>query len=89
MTIVFTESYQKKAKKFFKTHPELLSQYEKTLKLLEVNYQHPSLRFHRLHGRLANLYSVSINISYRIVLEFIIKNDTLILIQVGKHDEVY
>ena len=32
--IVYTESYIKRARKFIKKHPDLLSQYEKTLKLL-------------------------------------------------------
>ena len=87
--IIFTESYEKRAKKFLKIHPELRQQYAKTIRLLALNPKHPSLRLHGLHGRLANLYSVSINISYRITLQFIIKNNAIIPIYIGKHDEVY
>jgi addiction module RelE/StbE family toxin len=87
--IIYTESYIKKAKKFIKKHPDLLSQYEKTLKLLEVNPNHPSLRLHKLHGKLSELYSVSINISYRISIYFIVEDDKIIPIDVGSHDEVY
>ena len=87
--IIYTESYIKRARKFIRKHPELVSQYEKTLKLLEVNPHHPSLRLHKLKGRLSELYSVSINISYRISIDFIIEKDRIILIDVGSHEEVY
>ena len=87
--ITYTDSYIKKAKKFVKKHPELLSQYEKTLKLLELNPFHPSLRLHKLTGKLSELYSVSINMTYRISIDFIIDDKTIIPINVGKHDEVY
>ena len=87
--LIFTQSYEKRAKKFLKRNPELENQYTKTLKLLETNPSHPSLRLHRLKGTLSILHSVSINHSYRITLKFIIKNDQIIPIDVGKHDEVY
>lgn len=87
--IIYTETYIKRAKKFIKKHPEILSQYEKTLKLIEINPFHPSLHLHKLKGRLSDLYSVSINISYRICIDFIIEEKRIIPIDIGKHDEVY
>ena len=87
--IIYTDSYVKRAKKFFKKHPEIISQYEKTLKLLEINPNHPSLRLHKLHGKHSELYSVSINISYRICIDFIINEDEIIPIDIGTHDEIY
>lgn len=48
--IIYAQSYLKRAAKFIKRHPDLLPQYEKTLKLLELNPSHPSLRLHRLGG---------------------------------------
>lgn len=32
--LIYTKSYNQRAKKFINKHPELLKQYEKTLKLL-------------------------------------------------------
>lgn len=75
--------------KFLKKHPELRSQYQKTLELLELNPQHPSLRLHRLQGRLGELSSVSINMSYRILLEMVIRENDIILVDIGNHDHVY
>jgi len=87
--LVYTNSYIKLASKFVKKHPDLISQYEKTLKLLEIDPNHPSLRLHSLKGKMKDLHSVSINISYRITLEFIIIKKEIILVNVGHHDEVY
>ena len=87
--IIYTESYLKRARKFIKNHPELISQYEKTLRLLEINPNHPSLRLHKLHGKFSDLYSVSINISYRISLYFLIETDKIIPVDIGSHDEMY
>jgi len=88
-TLIYTNSYIKRASKFIKKHPDLVSQYEKTLKLLEIDPTHPSLRLHPLKGNLKELHSVSINISYKITLEFILVNKEIILVNVGHHDEVY
>jgi len=87
--IIYTQSYLKRATKFIRRHPDLLPQYEKTLKLLELNPAHPSLRLHRLGGPLRDLHSVSINISYRITLEFLIEDEKIVLVNVGSHEEVY
>ena len=87
--IIFTESYDKKATTFIKQHPELLGQYEKCLRLLESNPQHPSLRLHSLKGRLKNLHSISINLAYRIIIELEIKDELIIPINIGKHNDIY
>jgi mRNA-degrading endonuclease YafQ of YafQ-DinJ toxin-antitoxin module len=87
--LIYTESYLKRAAKFVRHDPQLLSQYEKTLKLLELNPAHPSLRLHRLSGPLRDLHSVSIIISYRITLEFLLEDGKIVLVNVGSHEEVY
>lgn len=88
-TIIYTESYNKRAARFLKKHPDLISQYEKVLKILERNPDHPSLRLHQLKGKLKDLHSISINISYRITLEFYIAEKEIVLVNVGRHDDVY
>ena len=88
-TLVFTEQYDRRAARFLKRHPELRSPYLKCLQLLELNPHHPSLRLHALGGKLAGLHSVSINLSYRITLELIIRDGEIIPVNVGDHDAVY
>lgn len=87
--ILYTEDYNKKARKFLGRHPELKQQYRKCLELLEVDPNHPSLRLHKLKGKLSELRSVSINISYRITLFFTIEKDAIVPVDIGSHDEVY
>ena len=87
--ITRTDEYFKKSLKFFKKHPEMLSKYEKTLILLSANPHHPSLRLHKLQGNLKEFYSVSLDLKYRIILDFIIVDEVIILLDIGTHDEVY
>lgn len=87
--LVFTEQYNRRAARFIKRDPELRQQYLKTLQLLEANPFHPSLRLHALSGRLEGLHSVSINLSYRITLELLIKDQEIIPVNVGDHEAVY
>lgn len=87
--LVFTEQYEKRALRFLKRHPELEKQYLKTLQLMEANPFHPSLRLHPLAGRLSGLHSISINLSYRITLEFLIHDQEIIPVNVGDHNSVY
>ena len=86
--IAFTESYNKKASKWLKKHAALRGQYLKTLQLTELDVNHPSLRPHKISGRLSGLSSVSINMSYRITLELMIGDGDIVLINIGSHDEV-
>jgi mRNA-degrading endonuclease YafQ of YafQ-DinJ toxin-antitoxin module len=88
-SLIFTDSYKKRARRFAKQHPELKEQYRKTLLLLGQNPYHPSLRLHPLKDKLEALHSVSINLSYRITLEMIITEKEIVLVNVGSHDEVY
>ena len=59
------------------------------LQLLELNPHHPSLRLHKLKGRLKDLCSVSVTLAYRITLSFAIVEGAIVLIDIGSHDEVY
>ena len=88
-TLVFTDQYNRRAARFLKRHPQLRETYRKTLLLLQANPHHPSLRLHALGGKLQGLHSVSINLSYRITLELLIREHQIVPINVGDHDAVY
>lgn len=87
--IIQTETYLKKLKRFLKKHPDVLDSYAKTIEIMTVYPYHPSLRLHKLQGRLQTYHSVSINMKYRVVIDFVITEDSIIPIDVGSHDEVY
>ena len=54
-----------------------------------VSANHPSLRLHKLQGKLCEFHSISIDIEYRIIIDFIIKDDEIIPVDIGTHDDVY
>lgn len=83
--LVYTDAYLRRARKFFKRHPDLLPLYEKVMSLLELDPFHPSLRLHKLQGRLQDLHSISITLSYRVVIHFLIDGNDIVPIDVGDH----
>jgi toxin HigB-1 len=87
--ITYTHKYNKKAAKFLKTHPDLKKQYQKTLEMLEIDPYHNSLRLHKLKGKLKSFYSASINISYRVTLDFVVDDKQIIPLDIGNHDFIY
>lgn len=87
--IFYPQSSIKRATAFARKHPDLLKQYENILQLLESNPFHPSLRLHPLSGKLHGLHSVSITTRYRITMEMIIYEESIILVNVGTHEDVY
>ena len=87
--IIYAKSYIKRAEKFAKKYTEILGQYKRVLKLLELSPFHPSLWLHKLSGKLNELYSVSINISFRIALELLISEKKIIPLNIGIYDNAY
>ena len=87
--IEYTQSYEKKLFKFLKKHKDIVERYKKTILLMEADPFHPSLRLHPLKGKLKDLHSVSIDMQYRISIEFYIENRRIIPVNIVTHDEVY
>ncbi|MFA5714619.1 MAG: type II toxin-antitoxin system mRNA interferase toxin, RelE/StbE family [Candidatus Paceibacterota bacterium] len=52
-------------------------------KIFKQNPFHPSLKIHQLKGRLKGLWSIHVNMQYRIILQF--EEDCVIFIAIGTH----
>jgi len=87
--IRFSQKYEKKISMFFMRHSELKSRYIKIIRILQINPSHPSLRLHKLKGKKSEFYSISLDMSYRVILDFIIQDKIITLVDIGSHDEVY
>ena len=87
--LILTAYYRKKSIRFLQAHPQLIKKYKKTLLLLQSNPFHPSLRLHNLKGNLNPFRTVSIDMKYRILIDFIIEADRILLIDIGDHREIY
>ena len=88
--LVWTSKFLKSSEKFLKNNPELINLYKEKIKLIEEDPYHISLKTHKLKGRLSGFYSASINFDYRIVFQIDDDaNGSIILHNIGSHDEVY
>lgn len=85
MKIVPSSRFEADLVKLAKGRRELSVQVFKKLQILAVNPRHISLRLHKLSG--TDNYSVAIDMSIRVLVRF--KEDTIYLIRIGKHEDVY
>lgn len=89
MKLIKDESHQRKERKFFKKHADLIDQYKNVLEKLKANPFDPSLKTHKLKGDLGEFYACRLTYEYRLVCSFIIQNEIIVLVDIGSHDDVY
>jgi mRNA-degrading endonuclease YafQ of YafQ-DinJ toxin-antitoxin module len=85
MKLVLSSKFQKDRDKLLGKNPQIRKKVAKTLKLMQKNINHPSLRLHKLAG--TNIWSVSVDMDLRI--KFYLVENKLFLLEIGSHDEVY
>lgn len=88
MRIRLSRDVIKELKRIKKNNKRLIKQVERQLILFTQNPKHPSLRTHKLSGKLHNLWSISITRSIRIVY-ILLKEDEAYFVDIGTHDKVY
>jgi mRNA-degrading endonuclease YafQ of YafQ-DinJ toxin-antitoxin module len=94
--IYVTSAFRRAAKRAIEQSPELADQIQAAVALLEANMFAPSLRSHKLQGDLRGCWACSVNYSVRIVFEVGrpeemkgVTTETIVLLTVGTHDDVY
>ena len=85
--LIFEKHFIKLAKKLIKTSPEVESRLTNVLKSLQADPLVSSLKTHKLKGKLEGLYTCSLTYELRIIFE--LKENAVVLIDIGSHDEVY
>ncbi len=88
-TIVATQHFLRRARKFLKRHPDLQKRFAQIVGDLKQDPFAPHLAYHHLGGKLKGVQAISITDSYRITLTVAISDKEIILLDVGSHDEVY
>ena len=88
MTAKFSPSVQKELEKIQQKDKKLADRIEKQIALFEEDPKHPSLRTHKLSGRMDNVWSISITMSIRMIYILLDQNN-VIFVKIGTHDEVY
>lgn len=85
-----TATFDRRAARFLKKHPDdLHRRFVDTLTYLTTDPFDPGLRLHALSGKLQGVQAVSINYSYPITLTLQITEHSVLLLDIGSHDEVY
>lgn len=87
MKLNLSNTFSKRAKKLLQKNSSLKERYADLLATLSDNIFDPALRTHKLKGELEGLYACSLTHDLRIIFE--LSNDTIHLIDIGSHDEVY
>ncbi len=90
--LVISSLFKRAFKITTKRNPELKTKIEETLKLLASDPYNPSLRTHKLKGKLLGAWACSVEYDCRIVFRFEQRQtgeEEIFLIDIGTHDEVY
>lgn len=85
MKLVICQRFDQDLKRLIKNNRQYQNKVRKTLKLLNINPVHPSLRLHKLGGQ--NNYSISVDMSVRIIIHF--EEEMVFLLRIGRHEQVY
>lgn len=89
LTLVTTQHFERRARRFLRKHPDLRSTLRDTLDRLSQDPFEPKLKLHALAGTLSGVQSVSLTYSYRLTLILRVTEHEIVLLDIGTHDEVY
>lgn len=85
--IVFDDVLVRKLRRITKKDKRLARLIDKQLTLFEDDSSHPSLRKHKLKGKLGDYWSISIDESLRLI--YITDGNIVCFVDCGTHDQVY
>jgi mRNA-degrading endonuclease YafQ of YafQ-DinJ toxin-antitoxin module len=88
-TVETTSAFDRRADRFFRQHPELRSRFADFVLELRRDPHQPHLRLHRLSGKFDGLHAASFTYSIRVILTVLVTEQSITLIDIGTHDEVY
>jgi len=79
------------SRQYLKRRPEAAADLQAALELLAEDAHHPTLRTHKLKGKLARSWACSAGYDLRVVFQFVRQAgaEAILLQAVGTHDEVY
>jgi addiction module RelE/StbE family toxin len=89
----WSKGFRRGFKKATRNNPGLQEKIFLILDKLLADPFDPQLKTHKLHGKLAGLWACQVEYDCRIVFtfekDFDDQNDLIVLVDIGKHDEVY
>jgi addiction module RelE/StbE family toxin len=92
-TLSWSTGFRRGFKKATRKNPDVQEKIFLTLQKLSMQPFDPEIKTHKLHGKLSGLWACEVEYDCRIVFTFENEPDTgkdlIVLVDIGKHDEVY
>lgn len=88
MEITFSSSFKRAFKKRIKGNTDLESRFWQKVEQFTLDPFNPSLKTHKLSGKLKELWSFSVDYDERILFYFT-EEGKAVFVDIGNHDEVY
>lgn len=87
--LVRTSRFDRRLSRFLRRHRDLAARLAEVLVDVEADRRRPQLRLHALRGDLNGFSAVWIGYEWRLVIEVDEASGTILLVDIGSHDEVY
>ncbi|WP_239121239.1 MULTISPECIES: type II toxin-antitoxin system YafQ family toxin [Spirulina sp. CCY15215] len=88
MEVSFSSSFKRAFKKRVKGSIDLETKFWGKLEQFILDAYHPSLKTHKLSGKLKKLWSFSVDYDNRVLFYFM-EDEKAVFVDIGSHDEVY
>jgi len=92
-TLIWSNAFTRSFKKWMRKRPDLHNDIGDVLRLLVVNPFAPQLETHKLKGKLSGSWACSVGYDLRVVFDFVKaekdRENDILLLAIGTHDEVY
>ena len=87
--IFWDKGFKRTYKKKVKNNYDLKRQFWEAMQIFSENPFSPRLKTHKLSGKLKGLWAFSVSYNCRVIFMFLDKQNEILLIDIGAHDEVY
>ena len=86
--IVWDNGFKRSYKKRIKNFSKIQKKFQSAIALFAEDPFQPKLRTHKLSGELEDIWAFYVDYDCRVIFEFL-DEMTVLLIDIGSHDEVY
>jgi addiction module RelE/StbE family toxin len=88
INLIWDQGFKKAYEKKVRNDEDLKKKFWKSMKLFSADPFNKQLRTHKLTGKLQGLWAFSIEYNVRVIFSLLKENEVL-LIDIGSHEEVY
>lgn len=87
--LTWDSNFKRSYKERIRNNPRLKKKFWDTMEMFSLNPFDSGLRTHKLSGKLNGLWAFSVANDCRVIFKFYDDNESVLLIDIGTHEEVY